>query len=335
MNSEGQQQDLSFGQLVRFSRRQSSDPMRGGLLTQDRLGELIGEQMGDAGYTGAAVSEWERDKSKIHASDRLVLVSLLSVLVLCGGLESSEEANEILAAGNYRRLDEVERVLVFQDAADPAEQGSAGAAVPAGVPSRQGEQQILLEKVCSFWVEGVLQKSLQGMQQIVIPQTYSSEEIDHPWRDHLGEELIADAGAVPPVSIYETFCAADSALLILGYPGSGKTTTLISLAQEMVERAQADWRKPIPVILDLASWARMPSNLADWAVEELTAKYQIPRRYGREWIAANELVLLLDGLDTLPLGSRRSCIQAINAFRQSNGLTGIVVFGRRGEEGES
>ena len=321
--------------------------MRGGLLTQDRLGELIGVQMGDAGYTGAAVSEWERDKSKIHADDRLVLISLSTVLVLCGGLDSSEQADGLLAAGNYRRLDAGERALVFQGLAAAAEGepaaeqnhpvGLAAAAAPpaGGLPSRQPEQLILLEKVCSFWVEGVLQKSLQGVQQIAIPQTYSTDEIDHPWSDHLGMQLIADVGVEPSSSIYETFCGADSALLVLGYPGSGKTTTLITLAQEMVEQAQADCTKPVPVILDLASWSRTPQNLAEWAVEELTAKYQMPRRYGRKWITANELVLLLDGLDTLPLPSRRSCIEAINAFRESHGLTGIVVCSRTSEYGEA
>jgi transcriptional regulator with XRE-family HTH domain len=59
----------SFGELVRYYRRQGKDPMRGGLLTQERLGELIGLQMGDAGYSGAVVSEWERGKSKIHTDD--------------------------------------------------------------------------------------------------------------------------------------------------------------------------------------------------------------------------------------------------------------------------
>ena len=336
MKLEFEQPDASFGQLVRFYRRQSSDPMRGGLLTQERLGELIGVQMGDAGYSGAAVSEWERDKSKIHADDRLVLIALLAVLVESGGLARPAQADGLLASGNYRRLNEAEFALLFKERKGAGEtQGQSRLADDAGVPAtRQPEQTILLDKVGSFWVEGVLQKSLQGMEQIAVPQSYCPEAIDHPWDDHLGVELIAEVGALPPSSIYQTFYEADGALLILGYPGSGKTSTLITLAQEMIDQARADSTKPVPVLLDLASWARMPLDLASWVVEELTAKYQIPRRYGRQWIAANDLVLLLDGLDTLPMSLRQSCIQTINGFRESHGLTGITVCSRTTEYSE-
>ena len=69
----------TFGQLLRKSRRQCRDPDRGGILTQERLGELIGLELGDSGYSGAAISDWERMKSKISAADRLVLLALLAV----------------------------------------------------------------------------------------------------------------------------------------------------------------------------------------------------------------------------------------------------------------
>jgi len=90
----------TFGELLRFHRRQCRDPDRGGMLTQARLGELIGLELGDAGYAGAAVSYWEQDETKISEDARLVLVSLISVLHQCSGLSSLEEANELLRAGN-------------------------------------------------------------------------------------------------------------------------------------------------------------------------------------------------------------------------------------------
>ena len=113
----------SFGQWLRHHRRQASDPLRGGLLTQARLGELIGDALGDAGYSGAAVSDWERDKSKISEDDRLVLVALLEVLHQCQGLDSMEAADRLLRAGNYRALDESERVRLFSRAAGPGPTG--------------------------------------------------------------------------------------------------------------------------------------------------------------------------------------------------------------------
>jgi len=62
-----------FGELLCLYRRQSRDQERGGKLTQERLGELLGRELGDMGYTGAAISEWERSKSQIHKDHRKVL----------------------------------------------------------------------------------------------------------------------------------------------------------------------------------------------------------------------------------------------------------------------
>ena len=61
-----------FGELLRYYRERCADPaLNRGRLTQARLGELVGKELGlDGGYSGAAVSEWERGKSKIDADDR-------------------------------------------------------------------------------------------------------------------------------------------------------------------------------------------------------------------------------------------------------------------------
>ncbi len=107
--------------------------------------------------------------------------------------------------------------------------------------------------------------------------------------------------------------------------------TLISLAAGLLGIAKGDHSAPVPVILDLSSWAKERRDLADWIVEELTAKYQIPRRYGRRWLAANELDLLLDGFDVLPLNARAPCIRAVNQFRETNGLAGLVICSRTQE----
>lgn len=104
----------SFGELLRFYRQRSSDPDRPGrALTQARLGELMGNVLGDSGYTGAAISEWERNRSNIDKDHRAVLVALITVLHSCGGLKSPVEADEFLWTGNYRELDDGERAQIF------------------------------------------------------------------------------------------------------------------------------------------------------------------------------------------------------------------------------
>jgi hypothetical protein len=104
----------TFGDLLRSFRQASNDPARlNKRLSQERLGQLIGDVMGDMGFTGAAVSDWERGESKINAADRTVLVAIVQVLHQCGGLKTLADANRLLESGNYRILDTNEELKIF------------------------------------------------------------------------------------------------------------------------------------------------------------------------------------------------------------------------------
>jgi len=103
-----------FGDLLRVFRQQCKYPKdKRSALSQGRLGELLGMELGTRGFTAAAVSDWERGVSKIHVDDRRVLVSLLKVLHEQGGIKSPAEANGVLEAGNYRALNSAERKQIF------------------------------------------------------------------------------------------------------------------------------------------------------------------------------------------------------------------------------
>ncbi|HBE28467.1 MAG TPA: hypothetical protein DDW25_06195, partial [Ktedonobacter sp.] len=43
--------------------------------------------------------------------------------------------------------------------------------------------------------------------------------------------------------------------LLLGAPGTGKSTALCELAHELLLRAEQDPTHPLPVIVNLSSWA--------------------------------------------------------------------------------
>ncbi|HUE99221.1 MAG TPA: hypothetical protein VMN99_08190 [Anaerolineales bacterium] len=106
----------TFGETLRAFRHSSNDPHRlGRRLTQERLGRLIGEEMGDLGFTGAAVAYWESGESKISAEDRNILSALIKVLRTCGGLKTLTEANRLLELGNYRILDDGEARKIFPE----------------------------------------------------------------------------------------------------------------------------------------------------------------------------------------------------------------------------
>lgn len=122
--------DKSFGKLLRAARHKAFDDERGKKLTQERLGELIGQKLGITGYTGAMISYWENNNNQINKDDREVLVSLIKVLHECRGLPTAGEANELLWAGNYRGLSEKEEGDIFGTKPD----------VPSEPPDREAPE---------------------------------------------------------------------------------------------------------------------------------------------------------------------------------------------------
>jgi hypothetical protein len=106
----------TFGEQLRKFRHRCNDPdSPHGKLTQEKFGELMEEEIG-IGYTGAALSDWERGKYKIHADNRPLLMALIKVLHDHGGIRTIEEANRLLEAGNYRDLDPAEESRIFPTA---------------------------------------------------------------------------------------------------------------------------------------------------------------------------------------------------------------------------
>jgi serine/threonine protein kinase len=189
-------------------------------------------------------------------------------------------------------------------------------------------QLILLEKVKSFWIRGVLEQCVPQGALIDVQKQRADQAIESPWGKVLESAGYRDQDDPARKSTLEFFFAADRSMLILGDPGSGKTITLLALAHELACLAEKDPAQPIPVVLNLVSWLNKRGDLANWVVEELTAKYQIPRKMGRDWLDNNGLLLLLDGLDEIPARYLLEIIAAINNFRETNGLTGLIVCSR-------
>ena len=106
-----------FGKQLREFRQQCNDKKSPhGRLTQEKFAELVGQDLGIS-YSGAAVSDWERGVSKIHADQRKVLISMINVLHQQGGIKTPLEANQLLDAGNYRALNPAESKEIFQESA--------------------------------------------------------------------------------------------------------------------------------------------------------------------------------------------------------------------------
>jgi hypothetical protein len=107
-----------FGEQLREFRQRCNDSQSPhGKLTQEKFGELVGAELGIR-YSGAAISDWERGVSKIHADQRQVLISILKVLHQWGGIKTLMEANQLLESGNYRALHINESVQISPEFPD-------------------------------------------------------------------------------------------------------------------------------------------------------------------------------------------------------------------------
>jgi hypothetical protein len=105
----------------------------------------------------------------------------------------------------------------------------------------------MLHKVRDFWVKGVLENSLYGAALIALGFQYQPDAVSRPW-DVIIQPTDRPQQLLPPgTTIRQVFDEFGGELLILGRPGSGKTTMLLELARDLIARAEHDPRLPIPV----------------------------------------------------------------------------------------
>lgn len=191
--------------------------------------------------------------------------------------------------------------------------------VPSQSPTHRNRQ-ALLQKVREFWVEGVLEKSLYKEVLIELGmQTQFSAVDNNPW-DTIIQQTGKPDRKLDKAKILDVFSEFHGSLLILGEPGSGKTTTLLELARDLISLAIKNEHLPIPVVFNLSSWALERKPLAEWLVDELNLRYQVPKKTGQTWVDNDALTLLLDGLDEVARQYSQACVDTINAFRREHSV---------------
>jgi len=191
----------------------------------------------------------------------------------------------------------------------------------------------LRKTVSRFWIDGVLKHSLYNEVLIRLGLDARPQAVDNrPWKLALQQSGQPDAVIADDIQVVEIFDKMGQQLLILGEPGSGKTTTLLTLADALLARADADMMLPTPVLFNLSSWTETYPQLEEWLSEELNTRYQIPQKVAKQWVKDDELLLLLDGLDEVSEANRAACVIAINAFRQKH-VVGLAVCSRTTEYG--
>jgi predicted NACHT family NTPase len=113
----------------------------------------------------------------------------------------------------------------------------------------QRNRRAMLKRVNDFWVKGVLENSLQGAARLELGLEAQTGAVEQPWEMIVQTPKVSAFPILPSTRIGEVFTAMSAALLILGEPGSGKTTMLLELAREKIIEAKFrpihDQRRPL------------------------------------------------------------------------------------------
>lgn len=281
----------------------------------------------------AALKPQDRFVSDQNLSDRIAADRIASEKALSEQtLVNPRSSNQILSNSQGNRT-QSDRENVYSGDTQPPSVYNNLNTPPASVNySRQSyrNRQILLNKVKNYWVKGVLETSLHGVALIELGLENRLDALAHPWGMLWETSERARQELSRKTKVIDLFLqmGAGRSLLILGEPGSGKTTTLLETTRDLVRIAEQNTNQPIPVVFNLSAWSNPKITIAQWLVQELNTNYQVSKEIAKNWVENQQLLLLLDGLDEVSREYRDACIAAINQFCQEYGATEMIVCSR-------
>ncbi len=108
-------------------------------------------------------------------------------------------------------------------------------------------------------------------------------------------------------------------LVVLGGPGTGKTTLAVQLLRDLLATRDQHPDEPVPVLLSVADWdTDVHPDLRDWLAVRLTQDYPALRApdlgpgIPATLAARGHILPVLDGLDEMPPSAQAAVITALN-----------------------
>jgi hypothetical protein len=276
----------------------------------------------------------------MRGSSRRTAATALSIGLLLNGLTAVavNVATSVLPQGWHRYLWIAWPVAGFLTLAGIPlavylqRQGQADREIPPIDGQRAAYcREAVLGQVRLYWIDNVLNKSLHHRALAEVGIEERPDMLLRPW-DALLEAPDELPHPVDPATSLSEIIDRHRGLLILGAPGAGKTTMLLTLLEDLLNRAAQDRSVPIPVVFPLARWTGDDEVLERWLAGELAGPlYGVPRDIADYWIANERIIPLLDGLDEIAVERRVTCSHAIDSYRATHRQLPIAVTSRTAE----